>query len=184
MVIADGVYTVAAFEHFCRLYETQDHLFELIQGRIVEKLPTEEHGLLVSNLGYALHHYVKQAKNGRIGCHVAHRMPQDDYNVRMPDLAFSNVRRPLIRTGYVPHMPALAVDIQLPDVSAEALRAKATYYLENGARLVWLVYPEKRLVEAYRLAGDVEILLEGDSLDGGEVLPDFTLLVADVFADV
>ncbi|MFN8496148.1 MAG: Uma2 family endonuclease [Caldilineaceae bacterium] len=183
MVIDDGVYTVAAFEHFCRLFETQDHLFELIQGRIVEKLPTEEHGLLVSNLGYALHNYAKRAKNGRIGCHVEHRMPQDDYNLRMPDLALNNVGRPLIREGCVLHMPSLAVDIQLPDVSVEQLRAKAAYYLENGGRLVWLVYPEKRLIEVYRPDADVELLVEGDALTGGDVLPSFTLAVAGIFAD-
>lgn len=183
MVISDQLYTVEEFEQFCRLPANQDPLFELIHGKIVEKLPTEEHGLLVGNVGYALGQYTKQFKNGRVGLHVDHRMPQDNYNLRMPDVSFSNVRRPLIREGCVPHMPALAVDIQLPDVLVEQLREKAVYYLANGSRLVWLIYPAKRLIEVYSPDADVEILLEGDTLTGGEILPGFTLPVADVFAD-
>jgi hypothetical protein len=57
------------------------------------------------------------------------------------------------------------------------------YYLANGSRLVWLIYPNYRLVEVYRLAADVEILGEEDSLTGGDVLPGFALPAREVFAD-
>src|SRR5690349_12868169 len=116
MLIHDQLYTVEKFEHFCHFPENQDRLLELIHGKIVEKLPTEEHCLIAGNIGYALGIYIKQFKTGRVGFHVDHHMPQDDYNLRMPDVCFNNVRRPLITEGSVPHMPALAVDVQLPDV--------------------------------------------------------------------
>lgn len=63
------------------------------------------------------------------------------------------------------------------------MREKAAFYLGNGARLVWLVYLHKRIVEVYRPEADVELLLEGDILTGGEVLPGFSMPVADVFED-
>jgi Uma2 family endonuclease len=80
-------------------------------------------------------------------------------------------------------MPDLAVEIKSPDDTVKELREKAAYYLANGARLVWLIYPAKHMVEVYTPDGDVEILVEGDLLTGGDVLPGFSLPVAEVFAD-
>ena len=80
-------------------------------------------------------------------------------------------------------MPDLAVEIKSPDDSVRQLREKAAYYLANGARLVWLIYPQQRMIEVYDPDADVEILVEGDLLTGKEVLPDFNLPVAEVFAD-
>jgi Uma2 family endonuclease len=56
----------------------------------------------------------------------------------------------------------------------------AQYYLTNGARLVWLVHPEKRLVIVIT-SNNTDILTEGDTLDGGEVLPGFQLSVRQIF---
>ena len=83
----------------------------------------------------------------------------------------------------MPHLPDLAVEIKSPDDTVKEMREKAAYYLAHGVRLVWLVYPHKRLVEVYRPDADVEILAVGDVLTGGEVLPGFSIPVADVFAD-
>ena len=80
-------------------------------------------------------------------------------------------------------MPDLAIEIQSPDDSLKKLRAKAAYYLANGARLVWVVLAEKRLVEIYRANGEVDILNENDILDGEDVLPGFTLPVHEMFAE-
>ena len=48
--------------------------------------------------------------------------------------------------------------------------------------MVWLIFPEKRLVEVYQPEADIEILNENDTLNGGDVLPGFTLAVKDIFA--
>ncbi len=175
--------TVEEFERFLRLPENLDRLFELINGEIIEKMPTEEHGLVAVNLVIALGSFVKAHKLGRVGVEVRHRLPQDNRNSRMPDVSFTSARRPLVKVGSVPQMPELAIEIQSPDDTIKQLRAKAAYYLANGARLVWLIYPRKRLIEVYSLDSDVEILLESDLLTGADVVPDFSMPVADVFAD-
>lgn len=176
--------TVEEFERFLRLPENLDRLFELINGEIVEKMPTEEHGLVAGNLVAALHNFVRPKRLGRVGVEVRHRLPQDNRNSRMPDVSFTSARRPLVKTGSVPQMPDLAIEIQSPDDTIKKLREKAAYYLENGSRLVWLIYPHKRLIEVYSLDVDVEILLESDLLTGADVLPDFSMPVADVFDDL
>lgn len=46
--------------------------------------------------------------------------------------------------------------------------------------MVWIVYPEKRMVEVYQPDTDIDILFEGDVIQGGKMLPEFELKVADV----
>jgi Uma2 family endonuclease len=62
------------------------------------------------------------------------------------------------------------------------MRDKAEYYLKNGTKLVWLVYPEKQLIEVFRANGDSDFFTINDTLDGEDVLPGFQLPVRQVFA--
>lgn len=183
MPVKEHEYTIEMFEQFLRLPENSRRLFELIQGEIVEKMPTEEHGLIAGNVITALNNFAKPRRLGRAGVEVRHQILHDMLNSRLPDVTFTVVRRPLVRQGSVAHMADLIVEIKSPDDTVRAMRAKADYYLTHGARLVWLVLPEKRLVEVYRLDEDVEIFDESDVLSGDDLLPGFTLPVADIFDD-
>ncbi len=177
--------TIEEFERFLALPENADRLFELIDGEIVEKMPTEQHGLIGSNLNAHLWMFNRQHKLGRVTIEPRHQTPDNRYNSRLPDVAFTSKERalPLVTQGAVPQMPDLAIEIQSPDDSLKKMREKAVYYLANGSRLVWLVLPEKRLVEIYRIDGEVDILTENDTLDGGDVLPGFTLRIQEIFAE-
>jgi Uma2 family endonuclease len=175
--------TVDEFERLLELPENSDRLLELVDGEIVEKMPTEEHGIVTSNLIFALGAYNRQYKLGRVGNEVRQRLPHERLNSRMPDISFSTARRPIVTKGGVPEMPDLAVEVKSPTDSIRKMRAKAAYYLANGARLVWLVFPTLRQIEVYTPDGEVAILVEGDLLSGGEVLPGFTLPVSEIFAD-
>lgn len=85
--------------------------------------------------------------------------------------------------GSVAGMPDLAVEIKPPSDTINGMRETAAYYLANGSRLVWVIYPEHRLVEVYRPNEDVEILNAKQILSGHDVLPNFELPIAEVFAD-
>lgn len=74
-----------------------------------------------------------------------------------------------------------AFEIKSPKDTFKGLRAKAEYDLANGARLVWLVYPDERLVEVFRLDADSRLLNEQQMLDGGDVLPGFQIAVKAIF---
>lgn len=45
--------------------------------------------------------------------------------------------------------------------------------------MVWLIYPEKRIIEV-QTPDMVELLTGGDTLNGGEVLPGFSLPLAEI----
>lgn len=175
-------YTVDKFEEFLKLSQNRDRLFELIHGRIVEKMPTEEHGAITLNIGAALHAFVNQHKLGRVAVEVRHQLKKDKLNARVPDISFISGSRPAVREGGVPLMPDLTVEIKSPDDTLKAMREKAEYYLANGVRLVWLIFPHKRFIEVYSPDAETEILFGSDVLTGGDVLPGFTIPVEQAFA--
>lgn len=182
MVVHNRLYTVNEFESIIAQPDNQERLLELIHGEIVEKLPTEEHGLIAANIVTEIKIYLKQHPIGRVAVEARHQVPGDDHNSRLPDVSFTSNERalPVVKKGAVPQMPDLAVEIKSPDQSFKDMREKADYYLANGSRMVWVIYPEKHLVEVHQ-ADDFEILTEKDVINGGEVLPGFTLAVREIF---
>ena len=100
-------YTVEEFEQLFAQAEHGDRLLELIHGEIVEKMPTEEHGVVAGNIFAPLHNFVTPQRIGRVGFEVRHRPPTDAYNSRLPDISFSSVRRPIVTKGSVPTMPRI-----------------------------------------------------------------------------
>lgn len=181
MAVERQVVTVAEYEVFLARPENADRLFELIDGEIVEKMVTWEHGIVAGNVVTRFNMFLYDHPIGRAGVEVRHRPINDDLNDRLPDVGVVlDISKPMVREGAVLFMPDLAVEIQSPRDSMKAMLRKAEFYLANGAKIVWLVYIGKRLVEV--LTNDDRLLLnENDVLDGGEVLPGFTLAVKDIF---
>ena len=181
MVIQTRTYTVEEFEIFLKHEAQQDRLYELINGEIVEKVPTEEHGMIVLRIGAKLLVFVEDQQLGWVTTEARHRLPDDPHNDRLPDISFRSADSgPVVKRGAVLQMPDLAVEVKSPDDSYKEMREKAAYYLAHGSRMVWLVFPEKRIVEVYT-PQEQQVLIIGDTLSGGEVLPDFTLPVEAVF---
>lgn len=162
--------------------ENRERLLELVHGEIVEKMPTEEHGIIVLRIGSRLLIFVEANNLGRVGVEIRHRNPEDNYNDRLPDISFTaDTTTPVVTEGAVLRLPDLAVEVKSPSDSYRQMRDKADYYLANGVKLVWLVYPEKRLIESYVASGEIQILNEADALEGGDVLPGFSMAVSEVF---
>jgi len=183
MNVSEKLYTFEEFEEFLRQPENRDRFFELIDGEIVEKVPTLEHGVIALRIGSRLLIFVEAHGLGWVAVEVRYRVPDDNSNSRQPDVSFSsNARVPkLVKQGAVLQMPDLVVEVKSPDDTFIGQRRRAEYYIANGTRLVWLVYPEKQLVEVYQPNADIQILNIDDVLDGGDVLPGFTLSVRDIF---
>ena len=176
----EQLYTVDEFEELLKLPENAGRLLELIDGEIVEKMPTEEHGSIALNIGAELRAYLRTIRKGIAGTEVRYQTGKDERNSRLPDISIRIANRPLVKDGAVIGMPDLAVEIKSPDDSLKEMREKAEYYLANGTQIVWLVYPHQRCVEVYTL-DTIELLCADDVLTGGDLLPDFSLSVAEIF---
>lgn len=108
-------------------------------------------------------------------------MPDNHENVVIPNLSFIvKERGALVRSGPAPFMPDLAIEAQSEGQSDKFMIDKAHLYLDNGTRMVWIIYSTKKLVEVLTLT-DRQLLTLTDTLDGGDVLPGFSLPVAEIF---
>ncbi|MCC6805284.1 MAG: Uma2 family endonuclease [Anaerolineae bacterium] len=138
--------------------------------------------VVISNLLGALGNYCDGNSLGRALAKASYNVEMDDQFEQTPSLSFITKDKPLVSKGAAPFMPDLAVEVQSPDQSDKFMADKAAYYLANGVRMVWLVYPEKRLVEVLT-PDDRHLLNDANTLDGGSVLPGFSLAVRDIFAE-
>jgi Uma2 family endonuclease len=60
------------------------------------------------------------------------------------------------------------------------MRRKVGEYFEAGVRLVWLIDPEKRSARVYSSPSESVEVREDQSLDGGDVLPGFSVGLGDL----
>ncbi len=72
-------------------------------------------------------------------------------------------------------VPDFVIELRSKTDRLKTLQEKMIEYLENGVQLGWLINPEDREVEIYRLDKDVEVLKSPSELSGEDVLPDFVL---------
>jgi Uma2 family endonuclease len=66
--------------------------------------------------------------------------------------------------------------------SLSKLQAKMIEYRDNGVRLGWLINPQNRQVEIYRIDREVEILESPSTLSGEDVLSGFSLDLRSILA--
>ncbi len=184
MAVQEHATTVKEFEEFVRRPENMSRLFELVNEEIVQKVPTQEQGTIAGNIVTRLNINLLQHEIGRAAVEARYRAPDDQYNDRLPDVSFvSDVSRAVTREGAVPFIPDLAVEIKSPSEPFKEMTDTANYYLTHGAKMVWLVYPDKRLVEVLSPT-ERQLLTEHETLTGGDVLPGFTVAVSDFFRGV
>lgn len=172
-------------EEFERLPD-EDCRMELVRGIVVREPPAGfEHGRRHAHIVYLLRRYVEAHPVGEVcGAETGFILSTDPPTVRAPDAAFVAAARipPGGVQGFFPGAPDLAVEVVPPSNSASDIQAKVFDYLDAGARLVWVVYPETRTVAVHRTRAEARFLTDADALYGGDVLPGFRLEVARLFA--
>ncbi len=76
---------------------------------------------------------------------------------------------------FPPICPDFVIELRSPSDRLSDVQAKMEEYLENGARLGWLLDPDTKQVHIYRPAQQVEVLEAPDSVSGEQVLQGFVL---------
>lgn len=71
--------------------------------------------------------------------------------------------------------PDFVVELRSSSDSLKSLQDKMREYIDNGALLGWLIDPQQRRVEIYRLGKDVQVVENPAELSGEAVLPGFVL---------
>jgi Uma2 family endonuclease len=79
------------------------------------------------------------------------------------------------REKFPPLAPDFVIELRSQSDSLKKLQQKMREYQDNGVRLGWLINPQDKQVEIYRLEQEVEVLAAPQTLSGEDVLPGFTL---------
>jgi Uma2 family endonuclease len=159
-------------------------LFEIIDGQRVELSPMGARESLLANYLTWLLNNSAIASIGMAVCEVLFDL-QIGRN-RRPDSAIVRYDRwPRLRpippgNAWVV-VPNLAVEVVSPTDVADELLEKLADYFRAGVELVWVIYPRQRMAYVYTSLKEVRGLNEHDSLDGGNVIPGFTLPLATLF---
>jgi len=185
------------------------YLYELVRGEIVRMPPPkEDHGCIEAALVEAIARYLHNraialgweetqgriARNKLVGrlmsgeTGVRFSLPDDPDQLRGLDVCYLSVEQ-VARLGaspknrYIPEMPALVAEVISPSETATYVNEKVADYLAGGARLVWLLYPKTRTIEARYPDGTARTILPANVLDGGAVLPGFAASLNNIFPD-
>jgi Uma2 family endonuclease len=173
---------------------TADQLFqasdlgrcELLRGELVMMSPAgSKHGLIALRLGGLLLDFVESRGLGVVlGAETGFRIASDPDTVRAPDVAFIRKERISggLPDGYFPGPPDLAVEVLSPNDRASEVLAKVQDWLGAGSAAVWVVDPKTETVMVYSADGRATVLSSADVLTGGEVLPGFSVPVAEIIA--
>lgn len=162
--------------------------FELIRGELREVAAAgARHSAIGVGLGAELRAVVKKQRMGTVfGADAGFIVARDPDSLLMPDVSFvSSDRLPVGDVGeaFVPFAPDLAVEIESPSNRKGETLEKIALYLDGGAQLVWLIRPLRRTVTVFRPGEPELVLRDGDTLDGADVVPGFSLPLAELFSD-
>lgn len=160
--------------------------FELVDGEVVEMPGAGAlHTLIVFALARLLEDFVRQHDLGLVMPDgLAYILRRDPDHLRIPDVSFvawDRVPEEGILEGYWEGPPTLAVEIVSPNDRADDIHSRVQDYLEAGSAQVWVLWPRRSSISIYRPGADTRELGPDAQLDGGEVLPGFTVRVSDLF---
>ncbi|MEO6596904.1 MAG: Uma2 family endonuclease [Planctomycetota bacterium] len=158
---------------------------ELVRGELRRMSAAAPlHGFVAMRIGRHLANFVEEHSLGAVfAAETGFVLERNPDTVLAPDVAFVRQER-LPREfapGFFPGPPDLAVEVPSPRDSHGDVQEKVLSWLQHGARLVWVVDPKPRRVTVYRTTRDVLVLGAGDPLDGGDVVPGFTVSVEALF---
>ncbi len=159
----------------------------LIKRRIVGLPPSGYvRSLIVGNFYRVLNGFVQPRKLGYVLVGKAGIYVQRNPDIiRGVDVAFiSHSRMVQVESAtYLDMAPELVVEIlSLGDHWAE-FSDRLSEYFKIGVQLVWIAHPQRQQLHVYHSVTDTEILTTADELSGGQVLPDFKVMVAELFAE-
>ena len=159
---------------------------ELVDGQYVRKAMGSESGLVNCFVIRFLSNYVSEKSLGWIfDSNTGYQCFPRSKRVRKPDTSFVRKDRlsaEKIPKGWMKIAPDLAVEVLSPRDRAGELNAKLVDYRKAGIPLVWVIDPETRTVVVHESGNPLQRLLEStDTLTGDDVIPGFSIKVADLF---
>jgi Uma2 family endonuclease len=149
------------------------------------------HSDLIYRLVLQLGPYIETHKLGAITLsHTGYEivLPGQHYTVWEPDLAFVRADKLPIKDTPAWNrpwkvMPDLVIEIVPPNIERRAADQRASTWIEQGVRLIWLFWPAEQSVDVWipRYRRPILTLKASGTLDGQSVIPGFTCPLQSIF---
>ena len=171
-----------ATEADCVAYGERIRIVEMIDRTLVEKAV----GYWEESIGSLLLAHMRiHADAGNLGIvnGAAAQMRVVTGNIRLPDVTFVTKARAPTRDVPVPDLsPDLIVEVLSAGNTPAEIDRKLREFFAGGTRLAWVIDRRPRTVAVHRgQVGPAVVLTEADSLDGEDVLPGFSMPLAELF---
>jgi Uma2 family endonuclease len=183
MTLEKRVMTVEEFELWAFLPENRDKRLEYIDGEIIEVPGSAFSSWLAIRIAWFLGNFIIPRGLGFItGGDAGFIVGRSRLS---PDVAFVSKARQaqLAKRGWNPVAPDLAIEVVSPTDEKGEIEKKQSIYIAAGI-LVWYVYDNRKEVDVFAPGQPKQTLGIDDTLDGGDVLPGFTLAVKEIFAEL
>ena len=166
--------------------ERDKRLCELVDGTLVEKPVGYLESLIAGWLITELNNFIGPRNLGFVSGEAG-MIRMISGRVRLPDVAFVSVKDlpggklPLDPIPSLP--PTLAVEVLSETNTKAEIRQKLKEYFESGTKLAWIIDPATRTIAVFEQFSEEpsRVLHQDDVLDGGLVLPGFSLDVSRLF---
>ncbi len=179
LAMSNSTYTPDEF-----LWLQDAHLFELIDGGLVERNMSIRSSLIGIKIATALENYAHAKGGFVIGSDGGLRIfgPNRENWVRYPDVAYfgkGHVLADLPLEGWGTVAPDIVVEVVSPNDMADEVEAKTRDWLGAGVSTVWVAYPTLREIVVHTKSG--RYALEGEQALTDERLPGFSVPAASFF---
>lgn len=156
------------------------------EGEIIIMPPTGWNtGDINSEINMQLRLWAKKDKSGRVGeSSTGFVLPNGA--IISPDASWVRKERvekftPRQQQKFLPLCPDFVIELRSPSDTLKSGKEKMKEYIENGAKLGWLIDPKKKEVSIYRANGDIEILRNPKRVSGENILQDFELNLNEIW---
>ena len=169
---------------FVQMGETEP-ASEYACGEAFQKpMPNWGHSTVQTFLATVLFTFLAETKIGRVVTEFRCIFgPPGRERAYVPDLSYvARARLPSER--HLHAAPDLAIEILSSDQHMAHFLDKIQFYLLYGVRLVWVIDPATATVTVQVPGEEARILSSGETLDGGDLLPGFSVAVDDIFAQM
>ena len=162
--------------------------YQLVEGKLrMAPAPNRYHQRIASNIEFLIRGWIEFGGGKGLVYFAPFDVYLDNENVFQPDvLYFSPANFGVLTDAGCEGAPDLVVEVLSSRTRAIDLGPKKKVYAASGVREMWIVDPELRQLDVFRLAESVETPVrscgEDESLVS-ELFPDLELLGSKIFAE-
>ena len=174
-----------SLEQLCR--ENPDLRFETDpKGKLIIMSPTgSQSGKFNMSLAFQVELWNRRSKLGVV-FDSSTGFKLSNGATRSPDVSWIAIERwnsltDRQKRGFAPIDPDFVIELISPTDDLSITQQKMVEYMNCGVKLGWLINPDVKEVEIYRLSKDKEKLSNPGSLSGEDILPGLTVDLSDIF---